>query len=186
MRIMGPDLLNRLAMLMLIELGRGDVYRGLPHAHILVMLHPDDKPRSGEELDGFVCAEIPPHEGRLRAAVLRHMLHGECGPGTDAPCMDKEDQHCTKHFPKDFAKETEWRDDAEFPIYRRRAPEDGGVEVQHNGRLVDNRWVVPYNPFLLLKFDCHINVEHCNTVRACKYLFKVSDGRLLECLTMRL
>jgi len=36
----------------------------------------------------------------------------------------------------------------------------------------DNRYVVPYNPRLLLEFDSHINVEMCGTVRAVKYIFK--------------
>jgi hypothetical protein len=31
---------------------------------------------------------------------------------------------------------------------------------------------VPYNPFLLRKYQCHINVEVCSSVRACKYLYK--------------
>jgi hypothetical protein len=37
---------------------------------------------------------------------------------------------------------------------------------------LDNRWVVPYNPYLLAKFDCHINVEICSTIKAIKYLYK--------------
>ena len=32
--------------------------------------------------------------------------------------------------------------------------------------------MVPYNPWLLLMFDSHINVEMCSTVKACKYIFK--------------
>ena len=40
------------------------------------------------------------------------------------------------------------------------------------GRTVDNRWVVPYNPYLALKYEAHINVEVCSSTRACKYLFK--------------
>ena len=37
---------------------------------------------------------------------------------------------------------------------------------------LDNRWVVPYNPYLLLKFNAHINVEIFSTVSAVKYLYK--------------
>ncbi|XP_027180792.1 uncharacterized protein LOC113779417 [Coffea eugenioides] len=40
------------------------------------------------------------------------------------------------------------------------------------GHEVDNRWVVPYNPYLLAKFNCHINVEICSTVKAVKYIYK--------------
>ncbi|KAJ1270014.1 hypothetical protein BS78_06G022100 [Paspalum vaginatum] len=37
---------------------------------------------------------------------------------------------------------------------------------------LDNRWVVPYNPFLLRYFNCHINVEVCSSIKAVKYLYK--------------
>ena len=46
-----------------------------------------------------------------------------------------------------------------------RAVEVGGIKL-------DNRWVVPYNPYLLLKYNAHINVEICITVSAVKYLYK--------------
>jgi hypothetical protein len=31
---------------------------------------------------------------------------------------------------------------------------------------------VPYNPYLLRLFNCHINVEACGSIKAVKYLFK--------------
>ncbi len=37
---------------------------------------------------------------------------------------------------------------------------------------IDNRWVVPYNPFLSLKYNCHINVEVASSIKCVKYLFK--------------
>jgi hypothetical protein len=37
---------------------------------------------------------------------------------------------------------------------------------------IDNRWVVQYNPYLLLKFNCHINVEICSSIKCVKYLYK--------------
>ena len=42
----------------------------------------------------------------------------------------------------------------------------------HRGRLITNQWVVPYSPFLSLKYACHINVELCCTVESVKYLLK--------------
>ncbi|KAI5387466.1 hypothetical protein KIW84_073549 [Lathyrus oleraceus] len=44
--------------------------------------------------------------------------------------------------------------------------------AQGRDRSVDNRWVVPYNPWLLLKYDCHINVEICSSMKSIKYLYK--------------
>ncbi|CAH1413227.1 unnamed protein product [Lactuca virosa] len=34
------------------------------------------------------------------------------------------------------------------------------------------RWVAPYNPKLLMMFNCHINVEVCSSINSVKYLFK--------------
>jgi hypothetical protein len=33
--------------------------RTLPHSHTLVVLHPDDKPKTPEDIDRLVCAELP-------------------------------------------------------------------------------------------------------------------------------
>ncbi|KAK1377287.1 hypothetical protein POM88_033480 [Heracleum sosnowskyi] len=36
----------------------------------------------------------------------------------------------------------------------------------------DNQFVVPYNRDLLIRFQCHMNLEVCNNSRSLKYLFK--------------
>jgi len=36
----------------------------------------------------------------------------------------------------------------------------------------DNRWVVSYNPYLTMRYKCHINVEVCSSIMAVKYLYK--------------
>nr|XP_045088631.1 uncharacterized protein LOC120973325 [Aegilops tauschii subsp. strangulata] len=56
-----------------------------------------------------------------------------------------------------------------YPIYRRR---DDGRRAKVRGKMLDNRWVVPYNPYLLRMFNCHINVEVCSSIKAVKYLYK--------------
>jgi hypothetical protein len=37
---------------------------------------------------------------------------------------------------------------------------------------MSNQWVVPYNPYLLLKYNCHINVEICSSVKSVQYIYK--------------
>lgn len=61
-----------------------------------------------------------------------------------------------------------------FPRYQRR---DNGqcFRIRHplfpdQHMLVDNRWVVPYNPYLCKRYQAHINVEVCGTVHAIKYI----------------
>lgn len=60
-----------------------------------------------------------------------------------------------------------------FPNYKRPDNHRTCSKRVHNRDIeVDNRWVVPYNPHLLGKYDCHINVEICSSVKAVKYLYK--------------
>jgi hypothetical protein len=71
--------------------------------------------------------------------------------------------------------------DTSYPVYRRRSPADGGRTFElikgNKKYTVDNSWVVPYNPVLLLRNDSHINTEDVATVLAVKYLYKyISKG----------
>ncbi|GBL73409.1 hypothetical protein AVEN_159420-1 [Araneus ventricosus] len=75
------------------------------------------------------------------------------------------DGQCCKSFPKQL--ETEENVNG-YLIYHRRATEP----VQVGKYSIDNRWVVPYNPWLLKKFNAHINVEVCASVKSVKYLYK--------------
>ena len=60
-------------------------------------------------------------------------------------------------------------DESGFPIYQRR---NTGIIVNVRKATLDNQWVVPYNRFLLVKYQCHINIEICCHARSVKYLFK--------------
>ena len=142
--------------------------RGLPHAHILAILEPEDKPRSVDDIDSIVCAEIPdPNEQPLlHDTVTRCMLHGPCGRDNPSPCM--KDGKYSKHYPRAFSATTTM-DDNSYPVYRR--PNNGRTFRRGNSEL-DNRWVVPYNPYLSLKYDAHINVEIATSVTSVKYLYK--------------
>ena len=39
-------------------------------------------------------------------------------------------------------------------------------------KIIDNRWVVPYNPWLLRHMKCHLNVEICSSVKSIEYVLK--------------
>ena len=61
-----------------------------------------------------------------------------------------------------------------YPLYRRRCLHSH-KKYDSKGRVVfefDDTWVVPYNPYLLYKYDAHINVEICNSVMSVKYMYK--------------
>lgn len=45
-------------------------------------------------------------------------------------------------------------------------------EIMVRGHMLNNTRVVPYNPYLLAMFDCHVNVEVCSAIKAIKYLYK--------------
>ncbi|OMO79395.1 hypothetical protein CCACVL1_13702 [Corchorus capsularis] len=145
--------------------------RGLPHAHMLVVVDEDSKLNTPDEYDRVVRAEIPnvEEEPQLFRAVTKHMIHGPCRSlNQHAQCM--KDGKCNKNFPKPFAPVTIQGNDC-YPIYRRR--DVGAVQIGQRGNTyLDNSWVVPYNPWLLLKYDCHINLEIYSSVKCVKYLYK--------------
>ncbi|XP_024172022.1 uncharacterized protein LOC112178034 [Rosa chinensis] len=146
--------------------------RGLPHVHMLVMLDENDKLNNPEDYDSIVRAEISDkdEEPQLYDLVLKHMIHGLCGTlNQQSSCM--KNGRCNKSYPKSFANFTVQGNNA-YPIYRRRASRLP-VPLRRSGdTMADNSWVVPYNPWLLLRYDCHINVEICGSIKSVKYLYK--------------
>ncbi|OMO49584.1 DNA helicase PIF1, ATP-dependent [Corchorus capsularis] len=143
--------------------------RVLPHVHILLWLHPDSKLKSASDINELISAELPdPHVDRVGYDVVSSfMIHGPCGNAApNAPCM--VDGMCSKYFPKFFQRET-IMDDGGYVTYRRR---DTEISCKKNGIHLDNRFVVPHNLDLIIKYNAHINVKICNPTSAIKYLFK--------------
>lgn len=143
--------------------------RGLPHAHILLWLEADLKCKTPSEIDNIIRAEIPckTSDPEGYKVVTEFMLHGPCGQDAKhAPCT--VDGKCSKHFPKSFVENTIVDGDG-YAIYHRR-----NNNAQHiKGKFkYNNKYVVPHNRYLLLKYQAHINVEWCNRSKAIKYLFK--------------
>jgi hypothetical protein len=143
--------------------------RGLPHIHILIFLKEPYKLHTAEAIDSCIWARWPDPETQplLFETIKRCMVHGPCGAANpNSPCM--ENGKCTKGYPKSFAGFTTM-DEHGFPIYFR--PDDG-CSYSVGGFCVDNRWIVPFCPFLSAAFDCHINVECAASLGSFKYLFK--------------
>lgn len=147
--------------------------RGLPHAHILLIVDEADKPRTEQDIDSIVSARIPEvrendEQSKLAyETVTTSMMHGPCGSQYPrSPCM--KDGKCSKGYPRPFSEVTT-SEDSGFPKYKR--PSDGRT---HNGRgfIFNNTWVVPHNLDLCIKYNAHINVEICNTAKSVKYIYK--------------
>ena len=68
---------NMIALIYVIERQK----RGPPHAHILDICDEESKPRTPEDYDSIVCAEIPDKEQfpELHKTVTTLMMHGPCG-----------------------------------------------------------------------------------------------------------
>ncbi|KAL5134487.1 hypothetical protein HKD37_03G007633 [Glycine soja] len=132
------------------------IKRGLPHVHLLLFLHPDNKYPSSNDIDQIISTEIPSQEDDLELYTLvqNHMVHGPCGIlRRESPCM----------------KEGKCSHVDGYSVYRRT---NNGQTISKNGVIIDNKYIVPYNPKLLRKYQAHINIEWCDQNTSIKYLFK--------------
>ncbi|XP_076052787.1 uncharacterized protein LOC143032201 [Oratosquilla oratoria] len=152
--------------------------RGLPHAHILLWMAVRV---TADTVAQIIRAEIPDKEKepRLYETVTRCMIHGPCkGYDESQICCHgksaKPDQ-CGKGFPKTCRSTLLFVKNG-YPEYVRRSVGEGGnsfqLKLKDGTVTVDNSWVVPYNPYLCLKYDAHINVECSNSIKAIAYVTK--------------
>lgn len=135
--------------------------RGMPHAHILVTLHPDFKPVDGPSIDRLISAELPDEalNKELYDLVNKFMRHGPCRVGL---CLNDEGV-CSKGFPKNNRTVTTLQANS-YPFYRRRF-----INNSHK----TNRYVVPHNAYFLKKYKSHICVEVLTNMKsAIKYIYK--------------
>ncbi|XP_076063443.1 uncharacterized protein LOC143038306 [Oratosquilla oratoria] len=153
--------------------------RGLPHVHILLWM----EHRVDAELVGrIISAEIPDKEKepRLFETVTTCMIHGpcKCFDESQACCQGKSvngKDLCVKGFPK-LCRDNLLFGNNGYPLYKRRAVGEGGhsftKKVKGEEATIDNSWVVPYNPYLCLKYNAHINVECSNSIKTIAYVTK--------------
>jgi hypothetical protein len=122
-----------------------------------------------EQYDRLILAKLPNKKYPiLYKMVTKHIMHDPCGVlNYDCSCTKGHDS-CKNRYPRPFCDVTVQSKDS-YPVYRQR--EDSRKE-KVRGHDLDNRWVMPYNPYLLRLFNYHINVEACGSIKAVKYLFK--------------
>lgn len=137
--------------------------RSLPHMHILIFLKDEDKILTPGDIDTVVwaCWPNPDTEPKLFETVKKCMVHScnDC-------CLASG--KCKKHFPKHFQSHIHI-DNEGYPQY---CHPDDGRSYNINGQSVKNQWIIPYNPYLSTKFDCHINVECLVSFAMLKYVNK--------------
>ncbi|ETV75935.1 hypothetical protein H257_09895 [Aphanomyces astaci] len=128
--------------------------RGLPHVHMLLIMEDQDKFRTVDDINYVVSARIPDEikNPQLHELVKNFMTHtcthvqyddnGQPIPSARA-CTDKTGK-CKKGFPQPLQATTTEGVDG-YAKYRRDTAAD--------------QYCVPHNPYLVHKYNCHINVE---------------------------
>ncbi|MBW0491242.1 hypothetical protein O181_030957 [Austropuccinia psidii MF-1] len=91
------------------------------------------------------------------------MLHAPCQEGSR--CWTN--CGCKWGYPKPYAAETSISNDA-YPVYCRRQ----GSSFTSGSHIYTNQGVIPYNKYLSLRYQCHVNVEIPYGIKALKYLYK--------------
>ncbi|GJV27623.1 DNA helicase [Tanacetum coccineum] len=149
--------------------------RGLPHCHSLLWISDESKVHEDIDVDRYVCAELPNlmTDPNTYAVIFELMIHGPCGSANPTAACMKDRGGCNCNFPKPYCNKTYINKEG-FVHYRRR---DTEIQVQRQHVWLDNRYVVPYNTTLCLRYYAHINVEYCGWTMLIKYLFKyISKG----------
>ncbi|CAM9593390.1 unnamed protein product, partial [Ectocarpus fasciculatus] len=143
-------------------------------------------PEQRQEVDKWVWTNLPDERiagGELRAKVIKYMVHQKCGEfNPNAPCMttDKKTNRktCSKHYPQPFRDAFTTNPKTGRAEYRRLDNRDTATIKQKNGdnkyveTEVDNRYSVPYNPYLLMKYDCHICCDLVTAMAVVAYIYK--------------
>ncbi|RLN42714.1 hypothetical protein C2845_PM01G33280 [Panicum miliaceum] len=76
--------------------------RGLPHAHFLLIMKRKYKLTCPEQYDRLISAEFPDKKKypELYKMVVKHMMHGPCGPlNPNCPCT-KGRTSCKNYYPR--------------------------------------------------------------------------------------
>ncbi|XP_022875834.1 uncharacterized protein LOC111394317 [Olea europaea var. sylvestris] len=144
--------------------------RDLSHVHFLLIFKPKFKIINSMQVDEILSCEIPDEKQNsyLHATVIKQMMHDSCGQLNPTNVCMKNNHTCKNKYPKEYILHTSLSNNSSS-LYK---CHNDGVIVRVRGYILDNRYVIPYNPYILAKYDCHINIEICYSVKAMKYLYK--------------
>ncbi|XP_076057276.1 uncharacterized protein LOC143034815 [Oratosquilla oratoria] len=153
--------------------------RGLPHVHILLWM---EQWVTADVVEKLISSEIPDEktEPGLHGIVTKCMIHGPCkGYDESNLCCrqgkNNKGETCGKSFPKTCRKDLLFGNNG-YPLCKRRSIGEGRHSFTRNIKgkkvTIDNSWVVPYNPYLCLKYNAHINVECSNSIMCIAYVTK--------------
>lgn len=102
------------------------------------------------------------NDKQLFHSVILNTVHEPCDPYNPlSPCM--KDAHSTIKFLRALFKKIHHNDKG-YPLYGRRAPENGGrtATIKERSLLVivtrDNSRIVAYSPILVKIFDAHVSI----------------------------
>lgn len=135
----------------------------------MLIMEQSAKLNGPDDFDKYILAEILDEKKYplLHQLVCKHMMHGPCGV-LNPKCACMIDRECRFKYPRHFWESTQQGKDA-YPVHRRR---NDGHKVYIQKKWLDNRWVVPYNPTLLMRYNCNIIVEVCCSIKSIRYLHK--------------
>jgi Helitron helicase-like domain at N-terminus len=164
---------------------------GLPHFHLLLFL--DYKAPSYEGflfpryVDNIILAKLPSPEidpdGSLTKIVKGCILYRKCSQ-EDPSALCTRNNLCKKGFSKPYQEAT-YTKTSRYLLYHRRQDTPYIINSQQHLSENLNRQVIPYNPYLIRRFNCHINIELVSSVKAIRYIFKyIYKGTDLTTLTI--
>ena len=120
--------------------------KGFHHIHIIIILQEGYKILSKDQFDRYVSVELPDKKlyPDLYELVVKNMIHGSCGKFGSTKSYIVNDK-CKFHYPRAFCSQTLQGKDG-YQIYRKKA---NGSSVKIKKKIIDKRWIAPYNPYLL-------------------------------------
>ena len=159
--------------------------RGCVHAHIIIKFE-GPSPEQLKEVDKRIRTDLPDASianGERRKKVLQYMVHKKCGTfNPSAPCIKTDPKTkrkcCKMHYPQPFRSSLALNERSGRAEYRHLDNNDSATIKCKDGQnktvetTIDNRSIVPYNAYFIMKYDCHICIDMVTGKAVIAYLYK--------------